>query len=47
MASYDVKKIVVITKSDLNEWNVMLFGLKNATSTFSWTMVDIFKDWTD
>jgi hypothetical protein len=23
----------------------MPFGLKNATNTFSWTMVDIFKDW--
>jgi hypothetical protein len=47
MASNDVKKTVVFTKSNLYEWNVMPFGLKNPTSTFSWTMVDIFKDWID
>jgi hypothetical protein len=44
MASNDVKKTVVITKSSLYEWNVMPYGLKNATRTFSQTMVDIFKD---
>ncbi len=46
MALDDVKKIVVITKSRLFEWNVMLFNLKNATNTFLWTMVNIFKDYT-
>jgi len=47
MAPDDVKKIVVITKLGLYEWNVMPFGLKNTTSTFSQTMVDIFKEWTN
>ncbi len=47
MASNDVKETMVITKSGLYEWSVMPFGLKNATNTFSRTMVDIFKDWTD
>jgi hypothetical protein len=34
MVDEDVHKIVVITKTRLLEWNVMPFGLKNATSTF-------------
>jgi hypothetical protein len=46
MAPEDVKKIIVITKLGRYEWNVMPFGLKNATSTFSQTMVKIFKEWT-
>jgi hypothetical protein len=45
MALDDVKKKIVIT-TNLYEWNVMSFGLKNATSTFSCTMADIFKEWT-
>jgi hypothetical protein len=45
MALDDVKRTTVITKSGLYEWNVMPFKLKNATSTFSRTMVDIFKEW--
>jgi hypothetical protein len=44
MAPNDVKKTIVITKSSLYEWNAMSFGLKNATSTFSKSMADIFKD---
>jgi hypothetical protein len=47
MALDDVQKIAMITKSGLYEWNVMPFGLKNATNTFSRTMVDIFKEWTN
>jgi hypothetical protein len=44
MAPEDVGKTALITKSGLYEWNVMPFGLKNATSTFMWTMTEIFKD---
>jgi len=47
MVPKDVKKIAMITKSSLCEWNVMPFRLKNTTSTFSRTMVDIFKEWTN
>jgi hypothetical protein len=47
MALDDVKNIAVITKSSLYEWNVMPLELKNATSTFSQTMANIFKDWTN
>ncbi len=47
MADEDVWKIVVITKSGLFEWNVMPFGLKNTTSMFSRTMVELFKGLTD
>ncbi len=36
----------MITKSGLYEWNVIPFGLKNATNTFSHTMANIFKEWT-
>jgi putative transposase len=44
MASEDVKKIALITKTGLYDWTVMPFGLKNATSTFSRTMAEVFKD---
>jgi putative transposase len=44
MVPYDVRKITMITESGLYEWNVRPFGLKNATSTFSRTMADIFKE---
>jgi hypothetical protein len=47
MTPDDVKKTTMITKSSPYEWNVMPFGLKNTTSTFSQTMVDIFKEWTN
>jgi hypothetical protein len=47
MAPNDIKETTVITKSNLYEWNVTPFGLKNTTSTFSQTMVDIFKEWTN
>jgi hypothetical protein len=44
MASEDVKKTVLITKTGLYDWTVMPFGLKNATSTFTRTMSEVFKD---
>jgi hypothetical protein len=44
MASEDVKKTALITKTGLYDWTVMPFGLKNATSTFSRTMAEVFKD---
>jgi hypothetical protein len=47
MSPDDVKKTAIITKSGLYDWNVMPFGLKNATGTFSRTMAEVFKDWTN
>ncbi len=47
MVPNDVKKTTIITKSGLHEWNIMPFGLKNTISTFSRTMADIFKEWTN
>ncbi len=47
MSLNDIKKIVIITKSSLYDWNVMSFGLKNVTGTFSRFMVEMFKDWID
>jgi hypothetical protein len=43
----DIKKIAIIMKSNLYDWKVMSFGLKNATRTFSKTMVKMFKDYID
>jgi hypothetical protein len=47
MSPDDIKKTTIITKSGLYDWNVMSFKLKNATRTFSRTMVEVFKDWTN
>jgi hypothetical protein len=44
MAPEDVKKTALITKTGLYDWTVMPFGLKNATSTFTRTMSEVFKD---
>jgi hypothetical protein len=44
MSLDDVKKTTIITKFGLYDWNVMLFGLNNATKTFSRTMAKVFKD---
>jgi putative transposase len=44
MAPEDMKKTALITKTGLYDWTVMPFGLKNATSTFTRTMSEVFKD---
>jgi hypothetical protein len=44
MAFEDMKKTTLITKIGLYDWIVMSFGLKNATSTFTKTMLEIFKE---
>jgi len=44
MAPKDMKKKTLITKIRLYDWIVMPFGLKNATSTFTITMSEVFKD---
>jgi hypothetical protein len=44
MAPEDMKKTALITKTELYDWTVMPFGLKNATSTFTRTMSEVFKD---
>ncbi len=44
MAPKDMKKTTLITKTGLNDWTVMPFGLKNATNTFTRTMSEVFKD---
>jgi hypothetical protein len=44
VAPEDMRKTALITKSGLYDWTVMLFGLKNATSTFTRTMSEVFKD---
>jgi hypothetical protein len=47
MSPNDVKKTSIITKFGLYDWNVMPFRLKNVIGTFSKTMVEVFKDWTN
>jgi hypothetical protein len=44
MALEDMKKTSLITKTGLYDWTVMPFGLKNATSTFTRTMSEVFKE---
>jgi hypothetical protein len=44
MAPEDIKKTALITKTGLYDWTVMPFGLKNATSTFTRTMSEVFKE---
>jgi hypothetical protein len=44
MALEDMKKTALITKTGLYDWTVMPFELKNATSTFTQTMSEVFKD---
>ncbi len=47
MSHDDVKKTVIVTKSGFYDWTMMPFGLKNAIGTFSRTMAEVFKDWTN
>jgi hypothetical protein len=42
MAPNDMKKTKLITMIGLYEWTIMLFGLKNATSTFTKIMPVVF-----
>ncbi len=44
MAPKDVRKTALITKTGLYDWTVMPFGLKNATSTFTRTMLSVFEE---
>jgi hypothetical protein len=44
MAPEDMKKTTLITKTGLYDWTIMPFGLKNGTSTFTRTMLEVFKD---
>ncbi len=44
MAPEDMKKTALITKTGLYDWTVMPFGLKNAMSTFTRTMSEVFKE---
>jgi len=44
MAPEDMKKTTLIIKTGLYDWIVMPFGLKNVTSTFTKTMLEVFKD---
>ncbi len=43
MLPEDVKKIALIAKSGLFDWNVMLFGMKNTTNIFSRTILKFLK----
>jgi len=42
MALEKICKSTLITKSSLFDWTIMPFGMKNATSTFSKTMIEVF-----
>jgi hypothetical protein len=44
MAPEDMKKTALITKTELYDWRIMPFGLKNARNTFTRTMSKVFKD---
>jgi hypothetical protein len=44
MAPEDMKKIALITRTRLYNWTVMPFRLRNATSKFTRTMLEVFKD---
>ncbi len=44
MAPEDMKKTALIIKTRLYDWTIMPFGFKNATNTFTRTMLTIFKE---
>jgi hypothetical protein len=44
MALENMKKTTLIIKTRLYDWTIMPFGLKNATNTFTRTMLEVFKD---
>jgi hypothetical protein len=44
MAPENMRKTTLITKSGLYDWTVMPLCLKNATSTFTRIMTEVFKD---
>jgi len=44
MAPEDMKKITLIINIGLYDWTVMPFGLKNATNTFTTTMLEVFME---
>jgi hypothetical protein len=44
MAPEDVKKTALVTKTRLYDWTIMPFNLKNATSTFTRTMLLVFEE---
>jgi hypothetical protein len=42
MVLKEMGKLALITKSSLFDWAIMPFGMKNATITFSKTMIKVF-----
>jgi len=47
MVVQNIQKFVLITKSRLFDWIIMPFGMKNAISMFSRTMMEIFGAYMD
>jgi len=44
MVPENMKKTTLVTKTGLYDWTIMPFGLKNATCTFTRTMLLVFKE---
>jgi hypothetical protein len=47
MALEDVKKTTIIRKVGLFDWNVMPFGMKNATNILSRMTIEVFGEYID